>query len=832
MKKLSVFLCAALAAGVALAFESYYAPGFVQAKFTKACGGNVPPNFEKYTNLFWTVDNDNVDETLGTLMADSFFSSDAVSVQNPLSGRRWNYNSSSTAFAYEGQMYMVAGVTYNFWGQVDDGAAIIVDDTEIVNSGTSSMSQYSKGGLTGSITPSTTGWHDVRVILWDWGTGKGPASACFGIAWNTNGVTKTGGTISTSNASWSFLRDPGDCSLVRHLIDFDFINVRSDPAGYGSPTPQFGRKRVALGDVLHLSAPADTVSNTTARIEYYCTGWRMTTPAGVTTSGADLSLDLSIAADNVGSTFTWVFSPRELQLQDVYVVPSGTSGVTPVAPYSSWATAATSLADAVAVGPNICINVAPGVYAITETISLNKKTQTIRSNDNGAFNRAAVILDGGAPERTNRLFSVTADGIVLKGLTVRNVLFGGDGAAINVGSGGTSFSAADCTFENCRTLETGNYKGGAIYSSVTTGFFVTNCLFTGCAAFYGGGVAFPNNLFSGWRARENCPIVSGSQFMTNSICGTGNQGDGPGTYGSLWVENSLFNGNLVRDSSKRDFASAATGGKYAVFTNCVFECHTNGYRGVVGGTDGASAQALVVDSVIRNNNGVYSLFTSNAKVERCVITNNTMNMSSGSTSLSERGLSGFTIRNSLFAYNDGAFSIANSTAENCTIVSNRWGIFLPSSVNTPTVRNCVSYGNYGQPISGYYYGTADFSYERGAGWLRSTTAPLKFSNVVVLNAYGLRTYNKGTFDFIELDPSGATSNIVKQAEAKGIRFVNPENGDWRLKHSSPLRDVGLTLDWMTEEATDLDGNSRIFGPAPDIGAYEISFNPGLMLIIK
>lgn len=51
-------------------------------------------------------------------------------------------------------------------------------------------------------------------------------------------------------------------------------------------------------------------------------------------------------------------------------------------------------------------------------------------------------------------------------------------------------------------------------------------------------------------------------------------------------------------------------------------------------------------------------------------------------------------------------------------------------------------------------------------------------------------------------------------------FVNPGNGDFREAPSSPTVDAGISD--PSDGLTDIDGNPRLQGAAPDIGAYELS----------
>lgn len=54
--------------------------------------------------------------------------------------------------------------------------------------------------------------------------------------------------------------------------------------------------------------------------------------------------------------------------------------------------------------------------------------------------------------------------------------------------------------------------------------------------------------------------------------------------------------------------------------------------------------------------------------------------------------------------------------------------------------------------------------------------------------------------------------------------------DYRLPLSSPCVDSGYTFEWMSS-AYDLDDESRVFGVAPDMGAYEAIPEPSLLLIM-
>ena len=56
-------------------------------------------------------------------------------------------------------------------------------------------------------------------------------------------------------------------------------------------------------------------------------------------------------------------------------------------------------------------------------------------------------------------------------------------------------------------------------------------------------------------------------------------------------------------------------------------------------------------------------------------------------------------------------------------------------------------------------------------------------------------------------------------------FVDPANGDFHLQSNSPCINAGIVDATFTLPDIDLDGNPRIFGKAPDMGAYELQSDP-------
>ena len=186
-----------------------------------------------------------------------------------------------------------------------------------------------------------------------------------------------------------------------------------------------------------------------------------------------------------------------------------------------------------------------------------------------------------------------------------------------------------------------------------------------------------------------------------------------------------------------------------------------------------------------------------ALVTHCVVTNCTRATSSSG----DRGVAlvmyGGHVRNCLFAYNKvtasnssqthamGTVFVGGGTLENCTVVKNDSyncsGVYATGG----EVRNCAIGLNTSSLISG----NADYVVWAGtASCFSHCLAP------VVINA-----------------------DCLQEAETR--TYVAATDGDFTLAATSDGVNAAAAADWMAG-ATDLAGNPRIRGEAPDIGAYE------------
>ena len=568
--------------------------------------------------------------------------------------------------------------------------------------------------------------------------------------------------------------------------------------------------------------------------------------------------------DTVNDTSFVAFdSVPTLEALDYYVTPAGTDGNAPAAPYDSWATAANDFETLSAALPTtdypIIIHVAPGTYAVTNPISLAIPGITLVSDDGtGATARGTTILDGGYPARTNRIATVSAANVTIRGLTFRNSMVAGenDGGAIYADSASENMSVIDCSFTNCiarhggairfnaanvwlegcdftdchawtTTTSYGAREGGGVYVKTATGSVITNCAFTGCSAYKGGAIKTPTpKTTTGFSERADYTIISGCTFTRNAPVRQNDDGNpvGGGICGRAWVENCRFDANYTPNGSC--FNPAIGFDNYSVITNCIFENHSSAGRGIVGQV-GGNYETRVVGCVFRGNTCPKMLGSMVITVDRCVFTNNA---AAGNLFW---GGSQHVVRNCLYAYNWQPLWTGSQRYENCTIVSNTYGVYIGYGVNSsPILVNCYIGCNTNPPTRfNNYRGNANFGYfEAFWGDNGFSFSPLLATNCVIEGAHTVEQRNtRKTFDLFDYEPSGTCEAITDLVAAKGAGFVDAANGDWRLQRKSPLRDAGLLLPWMADGATDLDGNPRLtdrfgkpFAPGalPDIGCYE------------
>ncbi len=185
------------------------------------------------------------------------------------------------------------------------------------------------------------------------------------------------------------------------------------------------------------------------------------------------------------------------------------SNDSPALPYTSWATAATNIQDALNFTANgDIILVTNGIYqygGATDGGSSNRVCNLSSPVTIQSVNGPAVTIIKGyqVPGTTNGVNAVRCvylnTGSTLSGFTLTN------GATESGGDGGGVYAAAGCTISNC--VITGNvaaYEGGGIFS--INGSTNVNCIIAGNCAFNSGGGAYGEDLNS--LILNNCVVTN------------------------------------------------------------------------------------------------------------------------------------------------------------------------------------------------------------------------------------------------------------------------------------------------------------------------------------
>ena len=100
--------------------------GLIQGQFD--CPSGKEPVF--VFDLLDNVDTSLLDYTASTDMANFRGAFNGASLTNPLSGISWAWNSYQT-YGYQGRMWMEGGVPYTVHSRCDDGACVVLGETEV-----------------------------------------------------------------------------------------------------------------------------------------------------------------------------------------------------------------------------------------------------------------------------------------------------------------------------------------------------------------------------------------------------------------------------------------------------------------------------------------------------------------------------------------------------------------------------------------------------------------------------------------------------------------------------------------------------------------------------
>ena len=454
------------------------------------------------------------------------------------------------------------------------------------------------------------------------------------------------------------------------------------------------------------------------------------------------------------------------------------------------------------------ITLMSGTYTANETINVSAENVTLVS----AGGKADTIIDG---ESQWRILNVSGNGFKVEGITFKNAYYAGNGGAISYSS-----------------------------SSVSQTTMIRNCDFIDCTAKYGGAIYAGQNSYLSFEPRENYGIVSGCTFLRCGVATVGNEGGGGAIFGALWVEDSVFDACFCSDLTKNQYHAAIDVTSYATVTNCIFRNHTQTKRGLVGSKEQREQQGCsrLVDCLIANNVGHDQddvLFHRKVILDRCVISNNETTVTSTLASiyrLDATGDKSFSrITSCLFIDNKYPFRMdAMPPIVNCTFVRNVGGLVCDNAQSLNfAITNCVFWGNVEKtewPFGNKFKGVP------GIYWHPTTPLQdlIKIGTTVVEGG----TDNADVAAVLAADATGESSRLTALTAQKGPGFKDAAKGDWTLRRSSVLVDVGVKADWMNSSC-DLAGNKRCLkrglvseDALPDVGCYEFYTVAGFKISLR
>ena len=448
------------------------------------------------------------------------------------------------------------------------------------------------------------------------------------------------------------------------------------------------------------------------------------------------------------------------------------------------------------------VTVEKGTYYATSTISVPKGVAVVSAGGPGV-----TVIDGGYPELTNRVFNVNGSRVTISGLTFQNVCSADRGGAIYANNNYHFLTITNCVFENCHAK-----SGGAV----------------GGSPYYGDYGAETQDGPIPERGSQG--VISGCTFVDCEAYGTtiGDNESAGAVFGAFWFENSTFDNCTAYGISSVLFSS-----QHMMITNCTFKNCPDVQKGSRGAifVDRQKINLMILDSTFvgMNCNKIFGTQNGNGylTLDRCAIDNCAGEASTSDNpewKLMDRGI----VRNSLIRRNKKPFSVFDQAFENCTIVDNVGGFFIKfqdgKAVAKAAFTNCVWANNIKWENGAYSKGCVGFCWH-GAGQDENVHTGLSFSHC----AFNEPSEDAKMALIFGQDPTGTTEELTRKVVAKGPRFADPENGDWTLKMSSPLKDTGVLCDWMTG-AIDLAGNPRVVD-MPDIGCYE-HMKKGLLLLVR
>jgi hypothetical protein len=637
---------------------------------------------------------------------------------------------------------------------------------------------------------------------------------------------------------------------------------------------------LGLDDVSVLPTPADTLKTTLqANYTNVATNFTVHFTGQVIGQATSNYLDfgdgtvLSNLSSQLNIVHAWVTSgvypviltayndsnPGGVSVTSVVQVAEGISYVrldssNPVAPYTSWATAATNIQDAVDAAPvGGTVLVTNGVYASGGRPA------------NGYVLTNRVTVDQPLTVRSVNGPAVT----IIQGYQVPTNIWG-DSAVRCVYLKNGMMMLAGFTLTNGATRMTAERSGGGVYCDGDGSAILTNCILSGNSAAYSGGGAYYGTLnnctFSGNSTSTN-GAGGGAWFATLNDCTlSNNSASGGGGAYYCTLSDCTLSGNTAIGSN-----GAGGGVSYGTLTNCTLSGNSSSEYG--GGANNATLNNCTLNNNSASNSGVaYGGGSYYCTLNNCILSSNsayegggdynsTLNNCTLSNNLAryEGGGARFsTLNNCILIGNSAVATYANGggasagTLNNCTLIGNS-AVGVPSDgggafsailnnctlsnnsttydgggAENCTLNNCILVDNSATLYGGGAYGCemtnctlVGNSITGPAGAGGGASGGTLYNCIIYYNSAPFEATATMSYCCTTPMPSGGIGNITNEPA-----FVNLAGGDFHLKSSSPCINSGNNA--YASSSTDFDGNPRISGGTVDIGAYEFQ-NPGSVI---
>ena len=290
------------------------------------------------------------------------------------------------------------------------------------------------------------------------------------------------------------------------------------------------------------------------------------------------------------------------------------SNTAPVSPYTNWASAATSIqnaVDAAAAGDQILVS--NGVYKAGGRIvfgSMSNRVAVTKAMTVQSVNGPAVTLIQGYQlpgtingDHTVRCVYLT-NGAALVGFTLTNGATRAYGDALREASGGGVWCASpSATVSNCVIVgNSAESYGGGAFSGTLKNCTITNNNF----ALYGGG-ASSNTLVT-------CTLVGNSGSYGGGAAGATLTNCTLGANTSPWDGGGAYRCILISCTLTNNLAPSAGGAYYSTLTNCLLTGNSasSGGGGVVAGT-------LINCTLTDNSAGTYGGGANNSTLKNCLL---------------------------------------------------------------------------------------------------------------------------------------------------------------------------------------------------------------------